>query len=67
MTDYPWGWFGLVRIPRHPGEESWWSWRKNGEGVWQIVHTDPALPNFSEILWNERDAFDHLELIPFVD
>ncbi len=56
MWDEPWGADGFARIPRNSEVESWWSWKKNRiNGTWEIVTTEPACPNFGEMLWNSRD------------
>ena len=57
---------GTVRIPRTQDEEVLFTWEKDAEdGMWKIVRTEPALPNFQEILWNSRGADKTwLKLIP---
>lgn len=56
IWDEPWGYDGFARIPRHDNTEVWWTWKKNaGSGQWEIVTTEPACPNFGEMLWNSRD------------
>jgi hypothetical protein len=66
VDDGKWGDHGLVRFPRHKDEEVWFTWKKiNGE--WKIITTDPAVPNFSEILWNSRGYETKKVLIPSVD
>ncbi len=52
------GYDGTLRIPRTADEEVVFSWRREEDGVWRIVATDPALPNFQEMLWNSRGADD---------
>lgn len=59
---------GTVRIPRTEDEEVTFTWRKERDGRWKIVRTDPALPNFQEILWNSRGSDKTwLRLIPGVE
>ncbi len=50
---FGYGFDGTVRIPRHAGEEVTYTWERE-EGDWRIVATDPAVPNFDEMLWNSR-------------
>lgn len=50
------GYDGTCRIPRTRDEEVLFSWLREQDGAWRIVATDPALPNFEEILWNSRGA-----------
>ncbi len=54
MWDEPWGYDGCARIPRHETCDVWWTWKKTDQG-WKILTTDPACPNFGEMLWNSRD------------
>jgi hypothetical protein len=54
VWDEPFGYEGRVRIPRHPGERVTWTWKRNEAGQWKVIRTEPALPNFGEILWNNR-------------
>jgi hypothetical protein len=49
-------WDGTLRIPRKLDEEVVYTWRRDPDGVWRLVHTDPAVPNFEEILWNSRGS-----------
>ncbi|MBI5092326.1 MAG: hypothetical protein HZB26_07760 [Candidatus Hydrogenedentes bacterium] len=49
---------GTVRVPRHFDEEVVYSWVCEDDGAWRIIHTDPAIPNFEEMLWNSRGS-DH--------
>ncbi|MFH1741190.1 MAG: hypothetical protein ABIH23_19480 [bacterium] len=56
MWDEPWGYDGLARFPRHENAAVWWNWKKNPKrDSWEIITTDPACPNFGEMLWNSRD------------
>lgn len=48
------GYDGTLRIPRTPTEEIWFTWIRESDGLWHILATDPALPNFQEMLWNSR-------------
>jgi hypothetical protein len=66
VDDGVWGDHGLVRFPRHKDEEVWFSWKKVS-GDWKIITTDPAVPNFAEILWNARGYETKKVLIPSVD
>jgi hypothetical protein len=52
-----------VSIPRSPEAEVWVSW-SNAEGVWRIVRTNPAFPNFREILSYEAGPYDNFPLGP---
>jgi hypothetical protein len=66
IDDGIWGDHGLVRFPRHKNEEVWFTWKKyNNE--WKIMTTNPAVPNFSEILWNARGYETKKVLVPSVD
>lgn len=49
------GYDGTLRIPRTPTEEVWFTWKRE-DGAWRIAATDPALPNFQEMLWNSRGS-----------
>lgn len=40
----------LVAIPRSASSEVWFRFRRFEDGGWQIVHTNPAFPNFLDIL-----------------
>ncbi len=61
IWDEPWGFDGLARFPRHDSIAVWWSWKRSSEsGRWEIITTDPACPNFGEMLWNSRGhAYSH--------
>jgi len=48
------GYGGTIRIPRNKHEDVTFTWAKDTDGVWRIIHTDPALPCFEEMLWNSR-------------
>ncbi len=54
VWDEPFGYHGRVRIPRHEGERVTWTWKRNARGQWKLIRTEPALPNFGEMLWNSR-------------
>jgi hypothetical protein len=54
VWDEPFGNHGRVRIPRHEGDLVTWTWRRNEKGEWKLIRTDPALPNFGEMLWIGR-------------
>ena len=64
--DQPYGYDGIVRIPRHKGAEVTCTWSGSG-GEWRLVRTEPALPNFEEILWNSRPQDKEMTLVPGVD
>jgi len=52
-----------VSIPRTDEAEVWVKWG-NAEGVWRIVQTNPALPNFREILSYDAGPYDNFPLGP---
>jgi len=54
VWDEPFNYHGRVRIPRHKGERVTWTWKRNSRGEWKLLRTEPALPNFGEMLWNSR-------------
>jgi PAS domain-containing protein len=54
VWDEPFGSHGRVRIPRHEGDLVTWTWKGNPQGEWKLIRTEPALPNFGEILWIGR-------------
>ena len=54
VWDEPFGYHGRVRIPRHDGERVTWTWKLDEGGQWKLLRTEPALPNFGEMLWNSR-------------
>jgi Glycosyl hydrolase family 98 len=54
VWDEPFGYHGRVRIPRHEGDRVTWTWKRNASGQWKLIRTEPALPNFGEMLWNSR-------------
>ena len=54
VWDEPFGYHGRLRIPRHDDSRVTWTWRQDADGRWKLLRTDPALPNFGEILWNSR-------------
>ncbi|MFA7693538.1 MAG: hypothetical protein WCX86_11640 [Candidatus Hydrogenedentales bacterium] len=64
--DQPFGYDGLVRIPRHKGAELRCRWRKEGDR-WYLQNTTPSLPNLEEILWNSRPMDKNERLIPEID
>jgi hypothetical protein len=51
VWDEPFGNHGRVRIPRHDGDLVTWTWKQNAAGKWKVIRTEPALPNFGEMLW----------------
>jgi hypothetical protein len=54
VWDEPFGYHGRVRIPRHEGERVTWTWKRTSAGQWKLIRTEPALPNFGEMLWIGR-------------
>jgi hypothetical protein len=54
VWDEPFGVHGRVRIPRHVGERVTWTWKRDESGQWKLIRTEPALPDFGEMLWNSR-------------
>lgn len=67
VDDLPWGDHGLLRVPRHKDEEVWFTWKKDAAGFWKILSTNPALPNFNEILWYNRGYETPKTLVPSID
>lgn len=67
IDDEPFGYHGRVRIPRHDGDRVTWTWRKNAAGDWKLLRTDPALPNFGEMLWNSRGHEREYQMSDFAD
>ncbi len=62
------GYDGTLRIPRTADEEVLFTWRQDTDGVWRILATDPALPNFQEMLWCSRGGEDQrAKLTPGID
>ncbi|MBK7494479.1 MAG: hypothetical protein IPI28_03345 [Candidatus Omnitrophica bacterium] len=37
-------------------EEVPYTWNEEGDGIWRLISTDPAVPNLVEILWNHRGS-----------
>lgn len=64
--DQPFGYDGIVRIPRHKGAEVTCTWERAEDG-WRLLRTEPALPNLEEILWNSRPLDKNETLVPGVD
>ena len=54
VWDEPFGYHGRVRVPRHDGDRVTWTWKRNQSGKWKLLRTEPALPNFGEMLWIGR-------------
>jgi hypothetical protein len=54
VWDEPFGYHGRVRIPRHDGDRVTWTWERKSSGEWKVIRTEPALPNFGEMLWISR-------------
>lgn len=52
-----------ISVPRTPAAEIWTTWSK-AEGVWRLVRTNPALPNFRELLSYEAGPYDNYPLGP---
>ncbi len=51
-----------ISIPRTPAAEVWTTW-SNAEGVWRMIRTNPALPNFRELLSYEAGPYDNYSLL----
>ena len=65
---FGYGFDGTMRMPRHADEEVVYTWRKEPDGHWRIVHTNPALPNMAEIMFAHRGSDQaHLKLHPGID
>lgn len=65
---FGYGWSGTLRIPRTADEEVTWTWVREKDKVWRVIHTNPAVPNLAEILWNSRGCDKtELKLVPGVD
>ena len=64
---FGYGYDGTVRVPRHADEEVTYTWKQEEDQNWRIVATDPALPNFEEMLWNSRGADHKGKLRPGTD
>ena len=65
---FGYGFDGTMRLPRHADEEVVYTWRKEHDGHWRIVHTNPALPNMAEIMIAHRGSDQvHLKLQPGID
>ena len=54
IWDEPFGCHGRVWFPRHADQRVTWTWQRSAAGHWQVRRTEPALPNFGEMLWNSR-------------
>jgi hypothetical protein len=52
-----------VSIPRTPAAQVWTTWTE-AEGVWRMVRTNPAMPNFRELLSFEAGPYDNFPLGP---
>ncbi|MFA6241171.1 MAG: hypothetical protein WC655_09590 [Candidatus Hydrogenedentales bacterium] len=68
--DAPFGYWtdGTVRVPRHADEIVTFTWHQEEDQAWRLIHTDPALPNFEEMLWNSRgEDLTGVKLVPGVD
>jgi hypothetical protein len=62
------GYDGSLRIPRTADEEVVFTWRRNEDGAWRITRTEPAFPNFAEMLWCSRGADNtRVKLVPGAD
>jgi hypothetical protein len=67
VWDQPFGCHGRVRIPCHDGDRVTWTWKQDNAGQWKILRTEPALPNFGEMLWNSRGHDVNPEMKEFTD
>lgn len=52
-----------IELPQSTAAEVWTTW-SNSEGVWRMVQTNPALPNFRELLSYEAGPYDNFPLGP---
>ncbi|MBI3118817.1 MAG: hypothetical protein HYZ00_09040 [Candidatus Hydrogenedentes bacterium] len=52
-----------ISLPRTESEEVWITWT-NRDGTWRILQTNPALPNFSDLLSYSAGPFDYFPLGP---
>lgn len=52
-----------VSIPRTEDAEVWTTW-SDTEGVWRMIRTNPALPNFREVLSFDAGPYDNFPLGP---
>ena len=41
-------------FPDTEDERVTWTWKRNERKQWKLIRTEPALPNFGEMLWNSR-------------
>lgn len=65
---FGYGYDGTMRIPRHADEEVVYTWRKEADGKWRIICTNPAIPNMAEIMFAHRGCDQtHLKLQPGID
>lgn len=64
---FGYGFDGTVRVPRHADEEVTYTWRQEEDRQWRIVATDPAVPNFEEMLSYSRGCDQKVKLRPGVD
>lgn len=65
--DEPYEFDAFPRTPRHTGAQVWWTWRKGDDGAWRIVATEPAFPNFGEMVWYARQPESRMSLDEFRD
>ncbi len=65
---FGYGYDGTMRIPRHADEEVVYTWRRETDGKWRIIRTDPAFPNMAEIMYAHRGSDQtHMKLQPGID
>ncbi len=53
---FGYGYSGTLRIPRTLDEEVVYTWVQEEDQAWRIIATDPAVPNFEEMLYNSRGS-----------
>ena len=51
---FGYGFDGLPRLPRDIRAEVVFTWNRDPDGVWRLRRTDPAFPNFQEMLSYNR-------------
>jgi len=65
---FGYGYTGTLRLPRTEDEEVVYTWVREEDGAWRILTTNPAVPNFEEMLWTSRGSDDTTwKLRPGVD
>jgi hypothetical protein len=67
VWDEPFNCHGRVWMPRHEGQRVAWTWKRDPAGAWKLIRTEPALPNFGEMLWNSRGHDVNHTMTDFAD